>query len=90
MIEAPFASDLPPRCEVIVGRGPFAINDEMALMREKRIDIVVTKNSGGPLTYAKIEAARALSLPVVMIAPPARAGENILHDMDAIMAFLAS
>ncbi|MCX7898796.1 MAG: cobalt-precorrin-6A reductase, partial [Methylocystis sp.] len=91
VIETPDDNALPPRCELIVGRGPFSVDDETRLMRDKRIDVVVTKNSGGPLTYAKIEAARALSLPVVMIAPPVRRGEkNVVHDIDAVMAVLAS
>ncbi len=90
VIERPDQNDLPPRCEIVAARGPFARDDEIALLREKRIDVVVSKNSGGPLTYAKIEAARALGLPVVMIAPPARAGVAVAHDVDAVLAFLAS
>jgi precorrin-6A/cobalt-precorrin-6A reductase len=90
VIEPPEAGDLPPTCDVIYARGPFTRDDEIALMREKRIDIVVSKNSGGALTYAKIEAARALGLPVVMIAPPAREGVSVVHDLDAVMALLAS
>lgn len=88
VIERPEADDLPPSCEVISARGPFALEDEISLMREKRIDIVVSKNSGGALTYAKIDAARALGLPVVMIQPPARVGVTLLHDIDAVMAAL--
>ena len=90
VIEPPEPEDLPPECEVISARGPFTVEDEIALMREKRIEIVVSKNSGGPLTFAKIEAARALSLPVVMIAPPARAGVRVAHDLDTVMNWLAS
>jgi precorrin-6A/cobalt-precorrin-6A reductase len=90
VIEAPEALELPPRCEVIFARGPFARADEFSLMREKRIEIVVSKNSGGPLTYAKIEAARALALPVVMISPPAKEGVARVHDLDAAMAFLST
>lgn len=89
VIEPPAASDLPPSCQVICARGPFTRDDEIALMREKRIDIVVSKNSGGALTYAKIEAARELGLPVVMIQPPPRGGA-VVHDIDAVMALLAS
>jgi len=88
VIEPPDAQDLPPSCEVIVARGPFSRADEIALMRQQRIEIVVSKNSGGALTYAKIEAARELRLPVVMIAPPAREGVAVAHDLDAAMAFL--
>lgn len=90
VIEPPDARDLPPNCETICARGPFAREDEIALLREKRIELVVSKNSGGALTYAKIEAARELGLPVVMIAPPARDGARVVHDLDAVMALLAS
>jgi precorrin-6A/cobalt-precorrin-6A reductase len=90
VIEPPATEDLPPRCEVFAARGPFTVDDEISLMRDKRVDVVVSKNSGGPLTYAKIEAARTLGLPVVMIAPSSREGAVVAHDLDAVMAFLAS
>ncbi len=90
VIEAPDETDLPPCCDLIAARGPFARADEIALMRDKRIEIVVSKNSGGALTYAKIEAARALGLPVVMIAPPPRAGVRMARDIEAVLAFLAT
>ena len=63
----------PPQSEVtfIQGRGPFSTEDEHSLLREERIDLLVSKNSGGKATYAKIEAARSLNLPVIMIERPA-------------------
>ena len=60
--------------EVILARGPFEIDEEAALLETHRIGALVSKNSGGTMTRAKIEAARRLGLPVVMIqrtAPPA-------------------
>ena len=63
---------------LIQGRGPFRFNDEKALLAKHRIDVVVAKNSGGEATYAKIAAARALNLPVVMIRrPPPPPGESV-------------
>ena len=56
---------------VLVSRGPFTAAADQALMEEFAIDLVVSKNSGGAGAYAKIEAARALGLPVVMIDRPA-------------------
>lgn len=53
-------------------RGPFDEKAERSLMEREGIDILVTKNSGGVATYPKIAAARALGLPVVMIARPDR------------------
>lgn len=67
-----------PGCEVVVGRGPFAEADERRLLRRHRIGLVVSRNSGGEAGYGKIAAARALGLPVVMIArPPAEPGEAV-------------
>jgi precorrin-6A/cobalt-precorrin-6A reductase len=58
------------RCVLTLGRGPFSVGREIALLRRHRIDVVVTKASGGAETRAKLDAARALGLPVVMIARP--------------------
>ncbi len=55
---------------VIVAKGPFALADERRLLLEQKIDLIVTKNSGGDATFAKIAAARELSIPVVMIDRP--------------------
>jgi precorrin-6A/cobalt-precorrin-6A reductase len=52
--------------KVILGRGPFVLADELALFHEHRITHIVCKNSGGSGAYAKLEAARQLSLPVIM------------------------
>ena len=57
-------------CRVIQGRPPFTVETERALMADHRIDVMVSKNSGGASTYAKIAAARALGLPVVMVRRP--------------------
>lgn len=56
-----------PDVTAILSSGPFAETDEMNLLKERRIDVIVTKNSGGTATYAKIAAARKLGLEVVMV-----------------------
>ncbi len=62
---------LPPEhCTMVIARGPFALQDELALIREHRVGCIVSKNAGGADTYAKIEAARQLQLPVVMVDRP--------------------
>jgi len=55
----------------IAARGPFSLQEELHLLAEHHIALVVAKNSGGDATYAKIEAARRLGLPVIMIERPA-------------------
>ncbi len=75
-IDAPQGLDALPHHEpreLILARPPFTMEDEERLMRQKRIELLVSKNSGGEATYAKIAAARRpCVLPVVMI-PPAEA-----------------
>jgi precorrin-6A/cobalt-precorrin-6A reductase len=77
-----------PRHRLVLARGPFARDAEIALMREERIDIVVSKNSGGSSTYAKIEAARELGIAVVMLRRPPTDDATALFDLDAVMAWL--
>lgn len=57
--------------QVIVARGPFDEESDRQLLQQHRIDLVVSKNSGGQGARAKIDAARALGLPVLMVDRPA-------------------
>jgi precorrin-6A/cobalt-precorrin-6A reductase len=75
---------------VIEGRGPFSLEGERALIRHHRIDVVVSKASGGRPTYAKIEAAREADLPVVMVRrPPPEPGERVEAVAEAVDWILA-
>ncbi len=85
-IDAPGPEDLPPDHRLLLARGPFSRDDEAALMRTEAIDVVVTKNSGGDGTYAKIEAARDLGLPVIVVTPPMRPDVAVVHDLAACLA----
>lgn len=60
-----------PETEAIIARGPYSAEADAALMERYGIEIVVSKNAGGTGAYAKIEAARRLGLPVIMIDRPA-------------------
>ncbi|KQN30521.1 cobalt-precorrin-6X reductase [Sphingomonas sp. Leaf34] len=78
-----------PRHHLVVDRGPFDVEDERCLMEAHGTEIMVCKNAGGTGAQAKIVAARALGLPVIMIArpvPPPRlevhAAEDVLHWLD--------
>jgi precorrin-6A/cobalt-precorrin-6A reductase len=59
-----------PHLRTLRARGPFDEAGERALLESEHIEVIVTKNSGGSATYAKIAAARALGLPVVVGARP--------------------
>jgi precorrin-6A/cobalt-precorrin-6A reductase len=61
----------PAQMELLLDRGPYSLDAEIALMRGRRVDTVITKNSGGEATAAKLIAARQLGLPVVMVQRPA-------------------
>lgn len=60
----------PPRMRVVLDRGPFTLAGERELLREHRIEVLVTKDSGGSATAPKLAAARAAGLPVVVIRRP--------------------
>ena len=59
-----------PNAHLLLARGPFHLDEECALMRDWRVDILVSKNSGGAATGAKLTAARRLDIPVWMLSPP--------------------
>jgi precorrin-6A/cobalt-precorrin-6A reductase len=89
-------SHLPLHHELILQRGPFSLGEELQLLKNHTIDCVISKNSGGPATYAKIEAARLLNIPVVMIRRPLKhTGESVetigqaILQLDAVLDNLA-
>jgi precorrin-6A/cobalt-precorrin-6A reductase len=69
-VTEPDTAALPRHHELLLSRGPYHYDDEFAIMREHRIDALITKNSGGDMTRAKLDAAAALGIPVVMVARP--------------------
>lgn len=87
-IDEPVAK-LPARSELILRRGPFSMDDELELFRKEAINLVVSKNSGGPSTFAKIEAARALQVPVVMIDRPKKHTIPTLSRLDEVLNTLS-
>lgn len=74
--------------ELIVARGPFRLADELALLGQYRIDCIVSKNAGGADTYAKIEAARQLGIPVIMVDRPVLAPRTQCQSPQQAMEWL--
>jgi precorrin-6A/cobalt-precorrin-6A reductase len=88
-IDRPAEVDALPDHKVILARGPFSLADELALMKHEGVEMLVTKNSGGRATYAKIEAARALEIEVVIVGRPPAPEAETHHDLDAVLAWIA-
>ncbi|MFD4943475.1 cobalt-precorrin-6A reductase [Streptomyces sp. NPDC058239] len=80
---------LPPDTDVLLDRGPYTVEGETALLRDRAIDVLVTKDSGGPATAAKLTAARNLGLPVVVVRrPPPPEGVPVVRDVASALQLL--
>jgi precorrin-6A/cobalt-precorrin-6A reductase len=89
----PPSPPLPRRAEVVLDRGPFTLDGERALLAAHRIQVVVTKDSGGAMTAAKLVAARERRVPVVVIdrppAPELAAPVETVQTVEAALDWLA-
>jgi precorrin-6A/cobalt-precorrin-6A reductase len=84
-VERP-AGPLPRRARVLLDRGPFTVAGERALLREHRIDVLVTKDSGGPMTSAKLTAAREEGVRTVVVRrPPLPPGVAAVETVEAAL-----
>lgn len=83
---APPRAPLPlASAELILGRGPFRLADERAILRRHAIEVLVCKASGGSATEAKLVAAREAELPVVMLRrPPPEPGPRVEDTAGAV------
>jgi len=88
LVDAPDGTLPLPNAEVIVSRGPFTLDGELELMRSRQIEWVVARNSGGAGARAKIDAARVLLLPVIMIARPVLPERLRAENIDEVLAWL--
>jgi precorrin-6A/cobalt-precorrin-6A reductase len=88
MIDAPVGVALPRDVSLIFERGPFDEPAETALLMSEKIDVLVSKNSGGAATYPKIAAARKLGIAVVMIARPHKSHGHVVDNAGAAARWL--
>lgn len=87
-VEAP-TGRLPAPLVTILGRPPWSLDVERLLLREHAIDVLVTKNSGGP-TAPKLTAARELGIPVVMVDRPAVLAAEQVSSVEQVLAWLGA
>lgn len=80
----------PARMEVLLDRGPFDLDGERDLLRRHRIDVLVTKDSGGNATAPKLTAAREAGIPVVVVRrPPVPEGVPVARTPDEAAHWVA-
>ncbi len=69
--------------------GPFNLTEELALLKKHKVEALVTKNSGGEATVAKLAAARALNIPVFMqTRPELPTAEQSFSDLVSCQQFI--
>ncbi|GAA6524994.1 cobalt-precorrin-6A reductase [Intrasporangium sp. DVR] len=82
---------VPASWELLQARGPYTYAAERALMEDRRVDVLLTKDSGGALTEAKLEAAARLCVPVVVVRrPPLPDGVVVVEEPAAAARWVES
>jgi precorrin-6A/cobalt-precorrin-6A reductase len=81
--------ELPHGAIALTDRGPFSLDAETRLLTEHGATVLVTKNSGGAATSAKLAAARSLGLPVVLVARPPKLAGRTVHSVAELLAVLS-
>ncbi|MFF4323645.1 cobalt-precorrin-6A reductase [Streptomyces sp. NPDC001568] len=85
----PPAGAAPPRLEVLLARGPFGLDEERELLARHRIEVLVTKDSGGSATAPKLTAAREAGIPVLVVRrPPVPSGVAEAGSVEAALRWL--
>lgn len=77
-----------PDAEAVIARGPFTLAGDLALLQRHHISQIVAKNAGGAGARAKLDAARALALPVILIDRPALPDRQVAGSIEAVLAWL--
>jgi precorrin-6A/cobalt-precorrin-6A reductase len=85
----PPAKPLPQRWTAIMSRGPYSYSDERQILSEYAIDVLLSKDSGGAHTVAKLDAAGDLDIPVVIIARPDHPPVRVLNTVAEVAALVS-
>ena len=86
----PPAAPLPlPETSVVLARGPFDLDGDLVLLLAHRIELIVAKNAGGTGARAKLDAARSLGLPVILIERPELPARKVVAEVEEALHWLA-
>ncbi len=77
-----------PNHSIILSKGPFTVKNDLALFKEHKIELVLAKNSGGDGAYSKIEVARILGLPVIMVDRPKIPSRKEIFHADSALSWI--
>ena len=88
MIDPPEVDGAVPNGKILLKRGPFTLADERVLLQNYDIGAIVSKNSGGDATYAKIIAAQELKIPVVMVQRPVVPRGEVVTQIEEALSWL--
>lgn len=88
LVDPPDTPTALSRTTIVISRGPFTVAGDTALLQEHRTDIIVAKNAGGTGAVAKLHAARALEVPVILIARPTLPARASATTVPEVMAWL--
>ena len=89
LVDAPIAPPPFADCACVIDRGPFSLANDLALLRAHRITHLVAKNAGGAGASAKLEAARALGIKILMVERPALPARLTVQSPEEVLAWLA-
>lgn len=87
MIEPP-QIEIPTRWQVVLERPPFTLESEIDFLREHGATMLISKNAGGPRP-AKLDAAAALNIPVIIVARPETLVVDRIATVDELLGRLA-
>lgn len=83
------AASLPlPDAVAVIARGPFSFAGDLALLQSHRISLIIAKNAGGAGARAKLDAARALALPVILIDRPTVPARSVAGSIGEVLDWL--
>lgn len=90
MVDPPQPGTSVPPGELLLQRGPFTLSEERSLLQRYALEAIVSKNSGGQSSFAKIRAARERGIPVVMLQRPPRPEVDQVGDLEGALQWLSA